>query len=135
MNSEIKSFRDLIVWKKAMQLCREVYTATRLYPDNERFGLTAQSRRSAVSVPSNIAEGYGRNRTNDYLRFLAVARGSLYELDTQLQLGTDLSFGEQLRLQECATLLQEVDRMLNALIRSVEVGSRSERPERGHEID
>ena len=82
----IKSYRDLFVWQKAMELVTAVYAIPKVFPKEEQYGLTAQIRRSAVSVPSNIAEGYGRNSTLDYTRFLQIARGSLYELQTQLEI-------------------------------------------------
>ncbi len=89
---EIKTFRDLIAWQKSMMLAKETYKATSLMPDTERFGLTAQMRRAAVSIPSNIAEGHGRQSRPDYIRFLKTARGSLMELQTQVLLAQDLDF-------------------------------------------
>jgi len=76
----MKTYRDLLVWQKAMTLVTEVYRKTKTFPREEVYGLTSQVRRSAVSIPSNIAEGYGRNSTSDYIRFLQIASGSLYEL-------------------------------------------------------
>ncbi len=87
MSAEIRSFRDLVVWQKAMVLVEHVYGFSKLFPSDERYGLTAQIRRAAVSVPSNIAEGYGRHSTSDYIRFLQISLGSLNELQTQLELG------------------------------------------------
>ena len=114
---EIKTFRDLIAWQKAMLLAKEVYKATSMMPDSERFGLTAQIRRAAVSIPSNIAEGYARQSLPDYVRFLKIARGSLAELQTQLLLARDLGF---LNPQtEMNSLLDETDRVLQGLIRSL----------------
>lgn len=75
MTEEIRSFRDLVAWQRAMELCERVYTLSSKFPSDERFGLTAQFRRAAVSVPSNIAEGYGRRRRQEYLRFLGIALG------------------------------------------------------------
>ena len=85
--SEIKSFRDLMVWQKSMQLVTDLYRLTSDFPKTESYGLTSQLRRAAVSVPSNIAEGYGRHSTSDYIRFLQIAIGSLYELQTQVEIG------------------------------------------------
>jgi len=115
---EIKTFRDLIAWQKAMAMAREVYRLTRPMPAEERFGLTSQMRRAAVSVPSNIAEGYGRQSTDDYLRFLRMARGSLAELDTQIELalGLDMIQGPEPTIE----ILRETDRVLQGLIRSLE---------------
>jgi len=116
--AEIKTFRDLIAWQKAMHVAKEVYKATSQMPDSERFGLTAQMRRAAVSVPSNIAEGHGRQSLPDYLRFLRTARASLMELQTQAILVEELGFLEiPTRLTE---LLAETDRVLQGLIRSLQ---------------
>ena len=112
-----RDFRDLIVWQKAMQLTKTVYQQTRAFPESERFGLTSQMRRSAVSVPSNIAEGNARDTIRDYVRHLIIARGSLAELETQIILATDLSL-----LPETPSLLeslQDVKRLLQALIQSL----------------
>ena len=115
---EIKTFRDLIAWQKAMQLAQELYAASAIMPDSERFGLTSQMRRSAVSVPSNIAEGYARQSTDDYIRFLRIARGSLAELSTQVELATRLRFIQP--PPSLTDLLAETDRVLQGLIRSLE---------------
>ncbi len=108
-----------MAWQKAMNLCQHVYAVSRGFPPDERFGLIAQIRRAAVSVPSNIAEGYGRHRTQDYLRFLNVALGSLCELETQLILAIRLEFICTDASTSCMELLREVDRVLCALIRAV----------------
>lgn len=122
---EIKTFRDLIAWQKAMQLAKDVYKATSQMPERERFGLTAQLRRAAVSIPSNIAEGHGRQSLPDYIRFLKIARGSLMELQTQLLLGEELGFLQP--TGNTIDLLAETDRVLQGLIRSlVKLGSQSE---------
>jgi four helix bundle protein len=88
----MNSFRDLIVWQKAMGLVKIIYDVTNNFSSSERYGLTDQIRRSAVSIPSNIAEGYGRGSTNDYIRFLTIARGSLFELETQAEIGLSLNY-------------------------------------------
>lgn len=85
-------FREVIAWQKSYDLTLAIYKATSTFPSDERFGLTQQMRRTAVSIPSNIAEGWGRNSTVDYLRFVSIARGSLYELCTQTLLATDLGY-------------------------------------------
>ena len=84
----------LDVWRDSMTLVEAVYRVSSLFPDSERFGLTSQARRCAISVPSNIAEGAARRSTADYLRFLSIARGSLSELDTQIQIATRLGYCE-----------------------------------------
>ena len=122
MGGEIKSYRDLIAWQKTFSLGLAVYRLTKQLPEAERFGLISQLRRGAVSIASNIAEGYGRQSTNDYVRFLRVARGCLYELDTQLLFAIELGYVE---VGECAPLQEQVNecgRILAGLIRSLEHG-------------
>ena len=114
----VKTLRDLIAWQKAMALAKEVYRATTRMPDSEKFGLTSQMRRAAVSIPSNIAEGHGRQSRTDYIRFLRTARGSLMELQTQLILAMELNFIQI--SAELNALQAETDRVLQALIRSLE---------------
>ncbi len=113
----IKSYEDLVAWQKAYALVLEVYRVTKLLPDDERFGLVSQMRRAAVSIPSNIAEGWGRRSRTDYIRFLKMAIGSCYELHTQLRLATDLGY---MRNSKVIQGLNEVERIVNALIRSLE---------------
>lgn len=119
MAAEIRSFRDLVAWQKAVDLCQTIYEASRRFPADERFGLVAQMRRAAVSVASNIAEGYGRRSKGDYLRFLNAALGSLCELETQLILAIRLDFVSGDDLAHSMTLLRDVDRLLSALIRAL----------------
>jgi four helix bundle protein len=114
---EIKTFRDLIAWQKAVALAKAIYQVTTQIPNTEQFGLTAQMRRAAVSIPSNIAEGHGRQSLTEYIRFLKVARGSLMELQTQLILATELQFIEIPPNVEA--LQAETDRVLQGLIRSL----------------
>jgi len=115
---EIRTYRDLIAWQKAMLLAKAIYRTTAAMPGDERFGLTMQMRRAAVSVPSNIAEGHARQSRADYIRFLKIARGSLAELGTQLELACGL---EMLQLQDTpGELLAETDRVPQGLIRSLE---------------
>ena len=114
----VRTFRDLIAWQKSMTLARMIYQATMSMPADERFGLVSQMRRSAVSIPSNIAERHARQIRADYLKHLRIARGSLAELDTQYELATSLSMlSHDQTLQD---LLQETDRVLQGLIRSLE---------------
>jgi len=105
---------DLDVWKDAMRLVREIYHATAAFPEQERFGLTGQMRRAAVSIPSNIAEGAGRGGRVELIRFLTIARGSLAELDTQLWIARDLGFLDD--AQPLQSALQLLNARLNALI-------------------
>ncbi len=116
----LKTYRDLLVWQKSFQLCIRIYRLSRNFPRDERFGLTSQVRRAAVSIPSNIAEGYGRGTTRDYLRFLWVANGSLAEVETQLMLARELQFAPETALNDLLEAMAEVERMLKALIRSLE---------------
>ena len=116
MNGEIQSYRDLVVWQKAMALVKLIYQLTAHFPSQEQFGLTSQLRRSAVSIPSNIAEGNGRSTTQDYLRFLQIARGSLFEAQTQLELAIQLQFTTQEASREPLTLCNEIERMINSII-------------------
>ena len=90
--SEIKTYRDLIIWQKSMSLVTEIYNITNNFPASELYALTNQLRRCAVSIPSNIAEGYGRNSTGDYKRFLQIAVGSLFELQTQIEIAYNLKY-------------------------------------------
>jgi len=116
----LKNFKELTVWEKAYQLCLMIYRLTKGYPKEEIYGLTSQMRRAALSVPCNIAEGYGRRTTPDYLRSLYIAYGSVCELETQILLSADLGY---IQGQGIATLqdnIAEVERMLKALIKSLE---------------
>ena len=88
------NFKELIVWKEAMRLAKTVYVFCLEFPADERFGLTTQIKRCAVSIPSNIAEGAGRNSDKDFLRFLSLSTGSIFELETQLLLASDFGFVE-----------------------------------------
>ena len=115
----MKSYRDLIVWQKSMDVETLIYKLVKQFPDDEKFGLISQIKRSSVSVPSNIAEGYGRNYTKDYIRFLNIARGSLYEMQTQLQVALNLDFIVEVDLNEINSLSVEVEKMLNSLINKI----------------
>jgi four helix bundle protein len=113
----IKRYEDLIAWQKAFALVLRVYEASKAFPNEERFGLTQQVRRAAVSIPSNIAEGWGRFSRIDYLRFLDMARGSTFELQTQLKLADALGFLRSHR--DIHELVGEVERLVSALIRAL----------------
>lgn len=116
----ISSHRDLIAWQKAFELSAQIYAVTESFPAAERFGLTSQLRRASVSVVSNIAEGYGRGSTADYVRFLRSSRGSIYEIDTQLLLCVRLGYLSQEVHQALQVQLDEAARVLAGLIRSVD---------------
>ena len=115
MPSPVNSFQDLIVWQKAMALATDIYRVTHLLPKEELFGLTSQLRRAAVSIPSNIAEGQARNSPKEFLNFISIAKGSVAELITQLDLCTRLGYLTDTQHAPVTTLAAEVARMLNAL--------------------
>jgi four helix bundle protein len=112
----ISSLRGSVAWQKAMELSKAVYQVTRSFPPDERFGLTNQLRRAAVSVPSNIAEGRGRLSQREFLQFLGIARGSALEVETQLELAMTLGFGDRSELESTQRLAMEVGTILNASI-------------------
>ena len=113
----MRDHRDLEVWQKAMDLAARLYVATRALPPEERFALCSQIRRAAISIPSNIAEGAGRRTTKDFIAFAHTARGSLAELESQIELASRV--GLPLRFETWAPRLEEVGRLLNGLIRSL----------------
>jgi len=115
----LSSYKELNVWKKAYALCLSVYHATRSFPKSEVYGLVSQVRRAACSVPSNIAEGYGRHSTAEYIRSLRIAYGSLSEVETQLMLATDLKYIPATESKSLLESVGDVERMLQALIRSL----------------
>jgi four helix bundle protein len=110
------SFKDLVVWQRAIQLSLSIYKLTSSFPDSERYGLTNQLRRASVSVASNIAEGYGKLSRGEYLLFLGHARGSNFELQTQLVIANGLGFGNASARREVEGLSEEVSRMLVAIM-------------------
>ena len=115
----VKTYRDLIVWQKAMELVTEIYNHTKSFPQEERYGLVSQLRRSSVSLPSNMAEGYGRNSTQDYIRFLRIAKGSLFELQTQLEIARNLGFFKDDTFDVLFESSREIERMLSSLIKKI----------------
>ncbi|HVZ82704.1 MAG TPA: four helix bundle protein [Terracidiphilus sp.] len=114
-----ESFRDIVVWQRAITMTAAVYELTSSFPDSERFGLTSQLRQAAVSVPSNIAEGYGRSTKGEYLQFLGHARGSNSEVETQIVIAKALKFGSTKELHAAENLCVEVGRMLGAVMKSM----------------
>ncbi|MDD4870611.1 MAG: four helix bundle protein [Kiritimatiellae bacterium] len=115
----MKTYRDLIVWQKAMNFVTEVYQTTKAFPKEEMFGIISQMRRCAISIPSNIAEGYGRRSTADYQRFLQIAIGSLYEIQTQLEISFNLKYMDRNRFVTVNELSREIERMLTSLARKI----------------
>lgn len=115
----IQSFRDLEVWQQGMRLVESVYAVTRSFPTAELYGLSSQMRRCAVSIPSNIAEGRGRKGTREFMNFLGIAYGSLCELQTQLELSQRLQFIKTDDHSKTQSQADEVGRMINGLINSL----------------
>jgi four helix bundle protein len=118
-----RHYRELRVWQKSMQLAREIYSATDSFPRKETFGLTSQIRRAAVSVPCNIAEGHGRLSDGAFRVFLGHARGSLFELQTQLELALGLGYLEAKSAETLDRSCEEIARMVNGLLRSLKEDS------------
>ena len=116
----IRSYRDVIAWQKAMELCVAVYRKTVRFPKEEVYGLTQQMRRAAVSVASNIAEGWGRGATVEFLRYLRIARGSLCELETQIQLAECLEYLSDNDVAEFSASTSECSKVMQGLIESLE---------------
>jgi four helix bundle protein len=116
----LKNYKELKVWQKSYELCLEIYTITAKFPREEIYGLTSQIRRSVVSIPSNIAEGYGRKTTLDYIRMLYISYGSVCELETQILLAGDLDLIEKSELGILKKDIAEIERMLRVLIKSLE---------------
>jgi four helix bundle protein len=115
----LKNYKELKVWQKAYQLCLEIYRITKEFPKDEKYGLTSQIRRAAVSIPSNIAEGYGRKSIGEYIQALYVAYGSNCELETQILLSGDLRFVGKEDLSRLQKEIGDVERMLKGLIQSL----------------
>ncbi|RAR51005.1 four helix bundle protein [Flavobacterium lacus] len=115
----MSTFKDLLIWQKAMNFVTKIYQSTRLFPKDEQFGLTSQIRRSSISIPSNIAEGYGREGNNDYLRFLNIALSSLFELQTQLEIAKNINYLNEQEFNILYEDLRELERMLVAFIKKI----------------
>src|SRR6266487_6606049 len=118
-NASMKThnYKDLVFWQKGIHLAKIVYRLTQSLPPEEKFGLVAEMRRSAVSIPSNIAEGQARHTTGEFIQFISHAEGSVAELDTQLILSTELHFCSKDDAQSASELMEHLRRMLNGLRR------------------
>jgi four helix bundle protein len=116
----VQSYRELIVWQKAMSLAKLCYLVTKSFPRDELFGLTSQIRRAAASIPANIAEGHCRAHTKEFLNFLSIARGSLAELETHLILSNEVDLLKRDDLDRCSSLADEIGRMLVALRKNLQ---------------
>ena len=119
-SGEIRHYRDLHVWQKSIVLVEQIYSASRSWPRDERFGLISQVRRASVSIPSNIAEGCSRRSTGSFLQFLSISRGSLAEVETQLILAERLGYLEPTTLTTLLNAADEISRMLASLIAKLE---------------
>lgn len=119
MSQPIKSYKDLVVWRKGLALVKHVYQFTRSFPADEKFGLVSQMRRAAVSVPSNLAEGHARHTTGEFIQFISHAEGSLAELDTQVILAVELGFCSPGEAEPLQAAIVEAQKMANALRRSL----------------
>lgn len=115
----------MLVWQRSYALVLKLYQLTKQFPDDERYGFTSQIRRSAVSIPANIAEGHGRDATGDYVRFLWIAHGSLAELDTHCLLANDLNYFQLDEVKAILIEIHEIERMLSALIRKLRINKQS----------
>ena len=119
MKTPPRSYKDLLVWQKGIDLAKIVYRLTRNYPPEEKFGIVAQMRRAAVSIPSNLAEGQARHTTGEFVQFISHAEGSVAELDTQLILSIELKFCPESDAELASKLVGELRKMLNALRRKL----------------
>ena len=115
----MNTHKDLIVWKKGIELVKNIYLITNSFPKSEQFGLVSQMRKCAVSIPSNIAEGCGRNSNNELIHFLYIALGSSSELETQIIISGELNFLKEEKATECLNILNEIIRMITSLIKSI----------------
>jgi four helix bundle protein len=113
------TYRKLSVWQKSMSLVTEIYSDVKVFPSDELFALTSQIKRSPVSIPSNIAEGYGRTGPKDYIRFLNIALSSLFELQTQLEIAYNLKFLKETNFNKLYENTREIERMLTSFIRKI----------------
>jgi len=113
------SYRDLLVWQKSMALVKAIYQVTRSFPKDEVYGLSSQMRRAAVSIPCNVAEGQGRMSKKEFRQFLALSRGSVLELETQVQIAADLGFLSSENTKRLIGNTEELLRMLNGLMKSL----------------
>jgi four helix bundle protein len=117
--TKIRSYRDLIVWEQAMALAAAVYSVTRNWPKEELYGLTSQVRRAAVSIPANVAEGYGRENRGSYVQFLKIAQGSLKELETHILLAERIEIASRRETTPLLAQAESIGKLLRALLRKL----------------
>jgi four helix bundle protein len=116
---EINTYKNLLIWQKGILLVKIVYNSLEGFPKDEMFGLISQIKRASVSIPSNIAEGWGRNSTASYIHFLKISRGSLFELETQFIIAKELNFINEIKFNDIIQIITEESKMLNAFIKSL----------------
>jgi four helix bundle protein len=121
LTMSVRSYRELVAWKKAIELVTEIYRLTQNFPKHEIYGLTGQLRRAAVSIPSNIAEGQGRLSRGEFKQFLGYARGSVFELDSQVVIARNLGYLDEYGASLLLERIHEVGRILNGLLSSLEM--------------
>jgi four helix bundle protein len=119
-NKKIESYKDLIVWQKGIELVNEIYVLTKMFPKEEMFGLTNQMRRAAVSIPANIAEGWGRNSTKSYIQFVRISRGSLYEIETMMVIAKNQNYINEEQKSSTSSRIDELGKMLNKLLQKLD---------------
>ena len=120
MDNRIKSYKELIVWQKAISLVSDVYAISKTFPNEEKFGLVNQLNRAVVSIPSNIAEGWGRESSKNYLQFLRISRGSLMEVETLIIISKNLNYINEDSFKKLSEQLEEVSKILQGLIKGVQ---------------
>ena len=119
MEKEIKSFRDLLIWQRGIQLVKEVYEETRNFPKEELYGLTNQIRRPAISIPSNISEGHIRQHKSEFIQFLSIAIGSLAELETQILIAKELGYISNERMEYLINQMNSIGKMIRGLMKKL----------------
>ncbi len=120
MEGKITTYKDLIVWQKSIQLVTEIYALTKTFPADERFGIVSQLNRAVISIPSNIAEGWGRELSKNYLQFLRVSRGSLMEVEAMILISKNLNYINEKEFIEVNKKIEEIGKILQGLIKSVQ---------------
>ena len=120
MELKIHDYRKLVVWQKSIDLVVKIYGIVKELPEEEKYALSDQLRRASISIPSNIAEGYGRIYNKELLHFLTISRGSLYEVETQLIIGKELGFFTESQIEPALLLITEISKMLATLIKKNE---------------
>ena len=120
MSYKISSYKDLIVWQKSIELVTTIYSLTKNFPSEEKFGIVNQLNRAVVSIPSNIAEGWGRESSKNYLQFLRISRGSLMEVETLILISKNLNYINEENFKTISDKIEEVGKILQGLIKSMQ---------------